>query len=345
MSSQDKQKILVVRNDKLGDLMLAWPAFAALKRSLPGSELHALVSAYTAEIARLCPDIDQLIIDPGGAAGRAAERSLVDMLRKENYTASITLFSTTRIGWILLKSRIPIRVTPKTKLAQIFHNKRLTQRRSRSEKPEYAYNVDLVRYYLALTGTRCREGKAPWLVFPPDEVDALRRKFCIEHNIEFSQRIVFLHPGSGGSARNLSLEQYARLAGALTSTRGHHIVISAGPGELDKAHAISGQLGTTAHTIYHSTDGLANYARHIAFCDLFIGGSTGPLHIAGALNRNTAAFYPRRRSSTALRWRTINSDERQLAISPPQGADEEDMASINPERTAAVISTKFLINI
>ncbi|EJS87593.1 hypothetical protein AAUPMB_13376 [Pasteurella multocida subsp. multocida str. Anand1_buffalo] len=29
------QKLLVVRNDKLGDFMLAWPAFAMLKQSNP----------------------------------------------------------------------------------------------------------------------------------------------------------------------------------------------------------------------------------------------------------------------------------------------------------------------
>ena len=55
------KRILVVRNDKIGDFMLAWPSFAMLKRSM---ECHvtALVPAYTAPLARLCPWIDEIIL-------------------------------------------------------------------------------------------------------------------------------------------------------------------------------------------------------------------------------------------------------------------------------------------
>lgn len=50
------KRILVVRNDKIGDFMLAWPSFAMLKGSM---ECHvtALVPAYTAPLARLCPGL------------------------------------------------------------------------------------------------------------------------------------------------------------------------------------------------------------------------------------------------------------------------------------------------
>jgi ADP-heptose:LPS heptosyltransferase len=48
-------RILVIRNDKLGDFMLAWPALALLKRSLPQSHLSVLVPAYTQSLAEICP--------------------------------------------------------------------------------------------------------------------------------------------------------------------------------------------------------------------------------------------------------------------------------------------------
>lgn len=342
MQTTKTNRILVVRNDKLGDLMLAWPAFAALKRSLSDCEVHALVSGYTADITRLCPDLDHVIIDPGADADAAAQQALLTEVRNGGYDAAITLFSTTRIGWLLFRASIPVRVAPATKLAQFFHNRRLTQRRSRSEKPEFAYNVDLVRHYLAQNDIACREGTPPWLTFPANDTDALRRDFCREHGIDPAGRVIFLHPGSGGSASNLGIDRYARLAGGLTSSAGHHVVISAGPGEIDQARSLAERIDATPCTVYHSTEGLERFARHIAFCDLFIGGSTGPLHIAGALDRNTAAFYPRRRSSTALRWQTINRADRQLAFSPPDDAEENDMTSIDVERAAVEISERFL---
>lgn len=57
------EKILVIRNDKLGDFVQAFPAFAMLKASNPKLKLTALVPAYTAPLAEVCPFIDHIIID------------------------------------------------------------------------------------------------------------------------------------------------------------------------------------------------------------------------------------------------------------------------------------------
>ena len=56
-------KILIIRNDKLGDFMLAWPAIALLKKQFPDAEITALVPEYTASIAEQCQWIDKVLID------------------------------------------------------------------------------------------------------------------------------------------------------------------------------------------------------------------------------------------------------------------------------------------
>ena len=89
------KRILVVRNDKIGDFMLAWPSFAMLKRSM---ECHvtALVPAYTAPLARLCPWIDEIILDPGARADKEQQRALLARIKAAAFDASICLFSNTR---------------------------------------------------------------------------------------------------------------------------------------------------------------------------------------------------------------------------------------------------------
>jgi ADP-heptose:LPS heptosyltransferase len=84
------------------------------------------------------------------------------------------------------------------------------------------------------------------------------------------------------------------------------------------------------------------FARCLQYADVFISGSTGPLHIAGALDCRTAAFYPRRRSASALRWQTTNSPDRRLAFSPPDSAEEGDMGAIDVDTAADEIATRFL---
>jgi ADP-heptose:LPS heptosyltransferase len=335
-------RILVIRNDKLGDFMLALPSFALLKQALPEARVLALVPAYTRELAEACPWIDEVVVDPDRTGGWASGVALARQLRGYGFDAAITLYSTARVGLAAWLAGIPVRLAPATKLAQVFYNRRLVQRRSRSEMPEWAYNLQLVRRFLQERGIERPNPPPPFLQFEAARVAALRDAFCREHGLNPARRLVFLHPGSGGSANNLSLDQYARLAAGLTSADGHGIVITAGPGEAEKAQRLAARLDGIEHCVYRSQDGLRAFAEHIQFADLFISGSTGPLHIAGALDRPTAAFYPRKRSSTALRWQTLNRAERRLAFSAHAGAAEEEMGSIDAEEAARRISERFL---
>ena len=329
-------KVLVVRNDKLGDFMLAYPSFALLKVSVPGAKVLALVPEYTREMAELCPWIDGVVVDSGEGT-----LELGRVLRGERFDAVVALYSTSRVGIASRVAGIRHRFAPATKIAQIFFNHRFKQRRSLSEKPEFEYNLDLVREYLRNEGVEIGELPAPpYLHFAANETAALEEVFRLEHGIDQDSKLVLVHPGSGGSSRNLSLEQYAELAAALRSAAGHAVVICAGPGEVERARSLSSMMEGTRHVIYFSEQGLKRFAQHIQFADVFISGSTGPLHIAGALDRPTAAFYSGRRSATALRWRTLNSPERRLAFSA--SAEAEDLSGIDVKAAAREISKRFL---
>jgi ADP-heptose:LPS heptosyltransferase len=337
------RRVLVIRNDKLGDFMLACPSLALLRRELPDAHVTALVTAYTAPMAKVCPYIDDFIVDKRDGGEIRNAKTLAACLKPRRFDAVITLFSRFDTALAVWLAGIPTRLAPATKVAQVFYNRRLHQRRSRSERPEYAYNLELVQYYLASLNIHANLALTPpYLQFPHDEVAELRRRFTANRQIPAGHQLVFIHSGSGGSANNLTLGQFAELARRLHSSAGHTMVLTAGPGEEGGAQRLSRELGPLPHTIYRSRQGLIEFARHVQFADLFISGSTGPLHLAGALNRQTAAFYPRRRSSTALRWQTINAPDRRLAFSPPEGSAPEDMGALDVGAAADTISREFL---
>lgn len=337
-------KLLIIRNDKLGDFMLAYPSFGLAKKNLSNTEIHALVPSYTAEMANLCEWVDKVIIDPGEKSGINSYLNLLKIIKQENYDAVITLFSTTRIGLLTKLAGIPYRLAPATKIAQLFYNHKLVQRRSRSEKPEYAYNIDLVSEFLKQHNIEnIQHPKAPYLKFPEDDFNCLRQQFIQQHKIPEKHKLVYLHPGSGGSANNLTPQQFANLANNLVSKTGHTIVITAGPGELDTANSVANEMVDTPYVIFESKQGLVDFSKHIQFADVFIAGSTGPLHIAGALDTPTAGFFTHRRSATSLRWKTLNSPENSLAFSPPENAEQEDMSAVDLNVAAKKISNKFLL--
>jgi len=341
-STKNPERVLLIRNDKLGDFMLSWPSYAMLKINLPNCTTFALVPEYTREIAEACPWIDKVLIDPGKSAGWSGAIKISRLIRQHRINAIITLFSTTRIALAILFSGAHYRIAPATKITQIFYRNKVKQHRSKSIKPEYEYNLDLVRNYLNNKTDSIIEPQPPYFSFQEKEIQRLKSDFMRKHNIDAAHKLIIIHPGSGGSASNLSHQQYCELAQRITKSGNSHVILSAGPDEASSIIEFSSLLSDTPHTLLISTDGLTVFAKHIAFADLFISGSTGPLHLAGALNIHTAAFYPRRRSATALRWKTINEDSRQLTFSPPENSGEEEMSAINIDHAARKISRYFL---
>ncbi|WP_416138662.1 glycosyltransferase family 9 protein [Halomonas sp. HK25] len=339
-------RLLVVRNDKLGDFMLAWPALACLKAARPRPHVSVLVPAYTAPMARLCPWIDQVLVDPGEDAGRHERQRLLAEVKAARFDALLTLFSTPRIGWLGWRAGIPLRLAPATKWAQLFYNRRVVQRRSRSARPEYRYNLELAEAMVAALGLAPgATPEPPYWPLPESERQAERRRLAEELGLDPARPWVFLHGGSGGSAVNLTPAQYARLVlgvdAYLAGEQRLQWILTAGPGEEATAAAIQAPLLEADVPVHRlpSREGLADFARSLAAADLFIAGSTGPLHIAGCLDIATAGFYPARRSATPLRWQTCNGTEHRLAFCPPESAGEQDMASIDIAVAAGQIAT------
>ncbi len=302
----------------------------------------ALVPEYTRELAELHPAIDDILIDPGQGNPGGAPLALGQRIAAQNFDSALVLYSTTRIGLALMTAGIGYRLAPAVKLAQFFYRDTLTQRRSHSVKPEYEYNLDLARHFLARRGIDV-DGHVARPVLPADDalVASRRRELARELGIAADARWIFVHPGHGGSANNLSVEQYASFMRALEPGPQHAIVVTAGPGERTVADALASLLGSRACVVYESRRGLGRFVEALATADLVVGGSTGPLHIAGALNLYTVAFYPRRATSSPLRWQTLNAPDRRIAAMPPNSAAERDMSAIDVVPVAANVRTRF----
>ena len=340
MASITPKKILVIRNDKLGDFMLAWPAFALLKKQYPDAEITALVPSYTQPMAEICPWIDKTIIDKRESSLITDIRQLVKNIKKEKFDASISLYSQTRTALALWLADIPVRVAPATKAAQVFYNKKLLQKRSQSLKPEYIYNIDLINYFISNNGNKLTSAPCPpYLNFEHKEIELIKSNFLTQHKIDNNKQLVFIHPGCGGSATNLSISQYSELITMLSKNNRFHFVITCGPDELKIAESLSKIIKDLPHTLYHSKGGITDFAKFLCISDLFISGSTGPLHLIAAANKNTVAFYPARKSATSLRWQTINEESRRISFSHDIG---KSMSSINLNHVAKKISDKFI---
>ena len=265
------------------------------------------------------------------------------MLFRNQAASLLSFFSTFRIGYLIKKLNIPISIAPKTKLAQIFYNNKILQNRSNSDKPEYEYNSDLVYELfkiLKIDNIKDMEG-APYLTFKNDSMKQRREIFIEKYNLNPEKKIIFIHPGTGGSSKSLNIESFAGICKGLRIFDDYNFIVHYSPEDEQYARnlkLISGD-DLTMRLIEAKID-ISHMLNNISICDIFMAGSTGPLHVAGALNKKTVGFYPSKKSSTSLRWDTINNQKNKLFFEDTDIYSQDIQVDI--QNVAAEIYTKLL---
>ena len=303
--------LLITRHDKIGDFCVTLPLFKAIKEQYSNTKVTALVSKVNFEFAKNIEFIDDVILYDKNDLEKTLQT-----IKDKKFDASISCFIDTTLGKMLFKSRIKKRIAPATKIAQIFFNIRVTQRRSRVEKTEWQYNLDLAKK-----------------LFPDIKLDFTRPLLKFEEKKE--KRVIF-HPGFGGSSDgNLSLDDYLNLARSISNSS-YEIVFSFGPDDADSKEYIEKNLDFKA-TIFDSRISLFEFTKYLAYSFLFVSTSTGPMHLAGASNTKTLSFFGNSLFASAKRWATISSLENQNNFMLSADYSKEDYLKIE-RRLEEIIS-------
>ena len=294
--------ILVNRTDKLGDFVTALPTLYVLKQYDANNKIVACVAPLNKGLAEACPFIDEVIIDEGQPLLK-----LVSTLRHANIDASVTLFSNTRIAAAQFLAGIKIRIAPATKLAQIFYNQRIKQRRSRVEMAEFEYNLALAK---ALFPSINSSFPKPLCQFSELEIQACYTKFCEAYAV--NKPVIAFHPGFGGSSdANWTLEEYVELVKIAAENSDVQAVMTFGPGEEDlyeKSIALCRGLDIL---FYKSTDGIVEFTKLLASFKLFVSTSTGTYHLAALVNTPTMTFFGDSLFASVKRWKAISDEAKQ----------------------------------
>ena len=290
--------LLITRHDKMGDFLLALPLCKAMKTANPSLYLTVLVSHRNQEFAKALDFIDQVLV-----YGRDFWKTLAS-LKRIRADASISCYIDTKLGCLLYLSGIPIRVSPATKFAQIFFNRRVVQRRSRVEKTEWQYNLDLGRVLMT---------HSPLDFSPP----LLNRP-----TIDINNRVLF-HPGSGGSSDgNLNVRDYLRIAKTTFERGGVEIIFTFGPDDQKLREIIKKEIDFPAVLLERSMS-LIEFSHYVAQSRLLVSTSTGPMHLAGAYNVPTVSFFGTSSFASSNRWATISECNQQhnFSVAPDYSED------------------------
>ncbi len=289
---------VVARTDRIGDLILALPVAEAIKISRPGAQVHYVVSPKTAELAEACPFIDGVIRHDETDRDPRSLFQLVKSLRQIRADVAIVLRPTLRTGVACLLAGIPRRVGTSYRYYSPVFTTRVREHRRFAGKHELDYNLNVLRGAIEVED----RPYMPRLEVPTPYRDraaqALGKK-------ELAQKdFVIIHPGSGGSARNLPLKVYARVADLIEGELSTRVLVTGGKDESAVIDEMD-SLRTEPSRRLTEIPSLMELAAVIRLCRLFISGSTGPMHIAAAVGVPTLSFFSPVRSCSPRRWGPI----------------------------------------
>jgi heptosyltransferase-1 len=347
MDGARPESILIVRLSAMGDIIHALPAVAALRSACPGLHIGWLIeerwhellcsreSEYEAPRSPLKPLVDSVHVSNFAAWRRAllSDESWREMrdcfrnMRGRRYDAVVDLQGAIRSAAAARFSGAARRIGsshPREAPARLFYTRAIDV----SGRHVVEHALSLVS---ALAGQKL-EYAAP--VFPSHPVtEAWATEFVAKLE---SQWIAIVNPGAGWGAKCWPAESFGEVARGLHE-HGFAVVINHGPGEEALAESVQTASGGNAHLLKCSVGELIAITRRAR---LFIGGDTGPMHLAAALNVPVVALFgptpPERNGPYATPSRVLRNPESRDSFSHAAEPDLA-LAGIKPREVIAAV--------
>jgi lipopolysaccharide heptosyltransferase II len=295
------RRILAVRLDNLGDTLLMTPALRAIKESLPAAGLTLLTSPSGAQVARLDPDVDEVItyeapwVDPWRRLSQdsAREQAMIALLRERRFDAAV-IFTSYRqsalpAAYLCYLADIPLRLATSVDGPGSL----LTTRHKPPERMmhEVESALDLVGAVGLTTEQR------DLVLRVPAETQATLREKLSARRIALQSLggpLVVVHPGCTMPARTYPAELYSQVIERLTLGLGATVLITGAEDERALVADVCAGVTPEARERVHDVAGALTFPELcalIASADLVVTNNTGPMHLAAAVKTPVVALF------------------------------------------------------
>jgi heptosyltransferase I len=315
-SGAGPHRILVVRLGAMGDVLHAMPAVAAIREALPGAHIGWVIENRWTEL--LCAPESPLsgsltparpLIDTVHRVDTLSWRKSltstttwrdiresISAIRKEHYEVALDVQGAIKSAVLARLSGAAERVgsaAPRESAAKLFYTKEILTR-----------SAHVVDQALELAGSVCGSTLAGVPMALPIHEGS---EHWADAQVQQHGRFAILNPGAGWGAKLWPSERYAAVAGALAA-RGIATLINFGPGEEKIADDVVRASGGCAIPVPCTISQLIALTRRAS---LFVGGDTGPMHLAAALQVPVVALFgptnPARNGPYGNRARVLRS--------------------------------------
>ena len=309
------RRILAVRLDNLGDLVMLGPSLRGLCTRFPEARITLLASPAGAQAAPLLPWVHDVIAhratwqDASAALplDPAREAGLVEALRARAFDAAFIFTSFSQSPWppafVCYQAGIPRRVGQ----ARDFGGSLLTVRAT--PPADCTHQVDRNLNLLEAIGIAV--GDRALAVTPPPDAEASAERALRRLGIEPGAPFILVAPGASCAARRYSPSRFAQAVTRLERAVKLPIVLTGSPREATLLETSRMRARSTGVRALGGDSSVAELAAIVARARLLLGNNSGPMHLAEACRCPMVILYsgtdleeqwqPRRAPTTLLR--------------------------------------------
>jgi len=331
-------RLLVVCPSWVGDAVMATPALRAIRRSLPGIFIGALVRPGIDEVLAGNDLFDEVhVARPTGIMGPKFAAAKV---RPRRYDTALLLTNSFSSALIVRIAGIARRIGYDRDARGLL----LTDRLEAPKKPGGGWApTPAVEYYLRLTCEtllevpvpRWREGEAPMELGVTAEQARAGRELLDRAGVSITggscAPYAVLNPGGNNEAKRWPADRFAALADHLASRHGLRVLLNGSPGEADLVSSIAAAArGARCIELPRMGITLGTLKGIVKGATLMVTNDTGPRHLAAAFGVPLVSLF----GPTDHRWTTIPTHPgapEELLLADPT-LPENEMADDHPER-------------
>lgn len=319
-NKEDVKKIIVSRTDNLGDVILTLPLITQIKKNFPKASITFLIKKYVHDLIKNYPGIDEFaFIDDMKESSK-----LRKYFKQEKFDLIFNVYPRFEIALAGFLAGIKIRLGTGYRWYSYLFNRRNHEHRKTAKKHEAVYNLNLLKTVL-----HSKEDLPVQFNFQVSEAEIKKLyEKLTKKSFDLNSDFIIIHIPSKGSAAKLPNEKFIEYINAFNSEFTNVKVIFTGvEEERNEIESAIKEINDKSNLINLCGElSLSELKTLISKSKLFISNSTGPIHIAGALNKNIIGFYTHHLPASKTRWQPLSKNS---VILEPETSD--DMATIKTE--------------
>ena len=300
--------VLLIRLRLLGDVVFTTPAVRALRRRFPDARLTYLVERAAAPVVLGNPHLDEVIVidRTRGVKRLQDDLRLARTLRARRFDVVIDFHGGPRGSWLSWATGAPRRIGYTIPWRSWMYTDRVHRSRELAPRHSVENQWDLLAALGVPPPDRARDA-----VEMLESADARARvdRRLRDAGVSDATPLVVLHVSAGNPFRRWPAESFAELAARLVEGDPlRRVIITSGPSETGAADAVAraaqARLGDRGDRVLRCGEfDLPELRALIGSAALFIGGDSGPLHVAATTDTPIVGLYGPTLAARSEPWR------------------------------------------